>query len=220
MTQKHKVVVFDLDDTLYKEIDFLKSAYQEIADFFRDQYGIYGLWGEMLRYYGENKDVFQEVIDFYKRPVDKDMLLKMYRNHKPHISLDDDTRVVLEELKAKGYGMGIITDGRSNSQINKIDALRLDMYFDEGHIFISEVWGYEKIDGVAYKMIEKLFPNSEYVYVGDNPKKDFVAANERGWKTVCLLDNGRNIHKQDFLMSEKYLPKYKIKNIKELIPLV
>ena len=26
-----KVVVFDLDDTLYKEIDFLKSAYREIA---------------------------------------------------------------------------------------------------------------------------------------------------------------------------------------------
>ena len=27
----NKVVVFDLDDTLYKEIDFLKSAYKEIA---------------------------------------------------------------------------------------------------------------------------------------------------------------------------------------------
>ena len=48
-----KVVVFDLDDTLYKEIDYLKSAFQEIADYFRDQYGIYVLWGEMLRYYRE-----------------------------------------------------------------------------------------------------------------------------------------------------------------------
>jgi len=27
----NKVVVFDLDDTLYKEIDFLKSAYSYIA---------------------------------------------------------------------------------------------------------------------------------------------------------------------------------------------
>jgi len=27
---RKRVVVFDLDDTLYKEIDFLKSAYMEI----------------------------------------------------------------------------------------------------------------------------------------------------------------------------------------------
>ena len=31
MSIKNKVIVFDLDDTLYKEIDFLKSAYLEIA---------------------------------------------------------------------------------------------------------------------------------------------------------------------------------------------
>ena len=32
MTQKSRVVVFDLDDTLYKEHDYLLSAYREIAD--------------------------------------------------------------------------------------------------------------------------------------------------------------------------------------------
>jgi len=31
MIIKDTVVVFDLDDTLYKEIDFLKSAYKEVA---------------------------------------------------------------------------------------------------------------------------------------------------------------------------------------------
>ena len=31
MTPKRKMVVFDLDDTLYKEEDFLRSAYMEIA---------------------------------------------------------------------------------------------------------------------------------------------------------------------------------------------
>ena len=29
---RNKVFVFDLDDTLYKEIDFLRSAYRETAD--------------------------------------------------------------------------------------------------------------------------------------------------------------------------------------------
>ena len=31
MTPKNKIVVFDLDDTLYKEEEFLKSAFLEIA---------------------------------------------------------------------------------------------------------------------------------------------------------------------------------------------
>ena len=31
-----KVVCFDLDDTLYKEIDYLKSAYREIASYAAD----------------------------------------------------------------------------------------------------------------------------------------------------------------------------------------
>ena len=215
-----KVVVFDLDDTLYKEIDFLKSAYREIADWFRDQYGIYGLWSEMLRYYREKKDVFQEVIDFYKRPVNKEFLIKMYREHDPSILLDDDTKQVLDILKTKNYGLGIITDGRMVSQMNKIKALGLDTYFTEEDIVISEVWEHEKIDGFGYALMEKLFPNGGFIYVGDNPKKDFLAANKRGWTTICLLDDGRNIHQQDFNLPKEYLPQYKVKKIGEVVEIV
>lgn len=212
-----KVVVFDLDDTLYKEIDFLKSAYQEIADFFQEKYGIYGLWGEMLRYYREGKNVFQEVIDFYKRPVEIKNLLDIYRNHVPKISLDEDTRQVLDKLRNNNCGTGIITDGRIVSQMNKIRALGLDQYFAKDSIVISEAWEHEKIDGFAYDLMKGLFPNGDYVYVGDNPKKDFVAANQRGWTTICLLDNGRNIHKQNFGLPDEYLPKFRINKMSELL---
>ena len=33
--------------------------------------------------------------------------------------------------------------------------------------------------------------------MGDNLKKDFLTPNRLGWQTVCLRDDGRNIHKQD-----------------------
>lgn len=39
---KRKIIVFDLDDTLYKEVDFLKSAYQEIASWLEDTYELKG----------------------------------------------------------------------------------------------------------------------------------------------------------------------------------
>ena len=41
---KRKIIVFDLDDTLYKEVDFLKSAYQEIASWLEDTYELKGVY--------------------------------------------------------------------------------------------------------------------------------------------------------------------------------
>lgn len=219
MVTRNKVIVFDLDDTLYKEIDYLKSAYREIADWYCDHYDIYGLWGEMLRYYGEKKDVFQEVIDFYKRPVDKEFLLDIYRAHQPNIYLDNDTRFVLDYLKNnESYDIAIITDGRLLTQRNKAKALGLYQYLgDETDLLVSEEHGHEKPDGYAYEMIEAFFPKREYVYVGDNPEKDFLAPNHMGWNTICLLDDGRNIHKQNFNLSKDYLPKWRIGNMKDII---
>ena len=37
-TKNH--VVFDLDDTLYKEIDFVKSAYQYINGYLKNKYAL------------------------------------------------------------------------------------------------------------------------------------------------------------------------------------
>lgn len=222
MTEKHKVIVFDLDDTLYKEIDFLKSAYREIADYFRDEFGIYGLWGEMLRYYGEKKDVFQEVIDFYKRPVKKDFLLEMYRAHKPCIHLDDDTKETLDYLvKNKHYDMAIITDGRSLTQRNKAEALGLYDYLkDEQDMIISEEIGHTKLDDSTFELVETFYPDCDYTYVGDNPEKDFVVPNSKSWKTICLRNNGRNIHDSNTNIDELYLAMHEIDNIKEIIDII
>ena len=221
MINKLKVVVFDLDDTLYKEIDFLKSAFREIADYLRDQYGIIELLPEMLRYFEEKKDVFQELINLYRIPIEKQFLIDMYRNHFPQIQLDDDTTFVLDRLKSNpDILLGLITDGRLISQMNTIKALGLDQYIKEESIIISGFWQRQKPDEFLYSLIEEQYPNCCYMYVGDNIEKDFFAPNQKGWETVCLLDNGRNIHKQDFNLDASYLPKRKISNIRELLSIV
>jgi putative hydrolase of the HAD superfamily len=55
-----------------------------------------------------------------------------------------------------------------------------------------------------------------YYYVGDNTSKDFVAPNRLGWTTICLLDDGRNIHKQDFSLPQDMLPQHKISKIRDI----
>lgn len=212
-----KVFVFDLDDTLYKEIDFLKSAYQEIAGYVERRFGCPNVYHQMNQWYAEGIDVFQTLIDTCHLPVSKDVLITMYREHHPNICLDDDTKETLEILKAECKAIGIITDGRQLSQMNKIYALGLEIYMNIEDIFISEAYGHQKPDEYAFRKIEQQYKDCKYIYVGDNPSKDFLAPNRLGWDTICLLDDGRNIHKQDFDLQADYLPNRYIYRLNEIM---
>lgn len=217
MMQKHKVVVFDLDDTLYKEVDYLKSAYREIADFVEKESGCYGVFEKMIAWWEVGENAFEKLISFYHLDVSVKGLLEIYRNHDPQIAVDDETLRVLNQL-GKICQLGLISDGRSLTQRNKIKAMGLGLFFDD--ILISEETGYSKPSEEPYRYFMKQYPECEYMYVGDNPAKDFVAPNILGWTTVCLLDNGQNIHPQDFSLATEFLPQHTIKVITELLDLL
>lgn len=212
-----KVICFDLDDTLHKEINYLKAAYRLIAkEVFGDEWEDY--YHQMLSWYEAKEDVFQKVVDISPKDVEKAGLLNMYRYDVHQLCLPIEVDEVLTALKASGIKLGLITDGRSLTQRNKIKALGLDKYFDEEDIIISGEFGSEKPALTNYEYFMKRYPDAEYTYVGDNPKKDFVGANALGWDTVCLLDDGRNIHKQEFeKYGEEYQPKIKIAALTELM---
>ena len=139
----------------------------------------------------------------------------MYRFHFPKISLDDGAKGFIEELKNKGVDFSIITDGRSISQRNKINALGLTN--DCSNIIISEETGFEKPHFNNFNILNGIYTNKKLIYIADNTSKDFLAPNILKWDTICLLDNGQNVHKQNFDLEFNYLPKLKINNFKELI---
>lgn len=68
---KTKTVVFDLDDTLVKEIDFLKSAFLEIAKFVDKSNS--SLYSQMLDWYYNKQNVFQNIISQYPAIDIKDL---------------------------------------------------------------------------------------------------------------------------------------------------
>lgn len=84
------------------------------------------------------------------------------------------------------------------------------------NIIISEVFGHQKPDPAAYRFFMEAYPAEAYVYVSDNTKKDFLAPNRLGWETVCLLDDGTNIHPQDFSLEKDFLPKRCIHRLSEM----
>ena len=189
-------MVFDLDDTLYKEQDYLHSAYRDIAAKIESRYGLEGVFDQMLRWWQEDENVFQRLIDAYGLDMTVDDLLTVYRSHVPAIRLDEETKHLLDYLHQIAV-IGLITDGRSLTQRHKIEALGLSAYMDEEDILISEETGYEKPSEVPYRHFMARYPSCTYYYIGDNPAKDFVAPDRLGWTSICLLDDGRNIHPQE-----------------------
>lgn len=212
------VIVFDLDDTLYKEIDYLHSAYRRIADYLlAEQYADTDPYSMMVEWYHDGVNVFQTLTEYYGLNIPKELLLDIYRTHLPDISLEPATERLLADLSQAGYNLGIITDGRSITQRNKIKALGLERFIHEDCLVISEECGSEKPDEANYLVLQNLFSNRKFVYVGDNPKKDFITPKKLGWSTICLLDDGRNVHKQDFSLPWKYLPHISVNRIEKII---
>ena len=205
------VICFDLDDTLYKEIDYLKSAYREIATFVKHPEAV----EQMMEWYYSKVNVFEKLIEKYNLNVCVAECLKIYREHYPNISLNDGVKEYLDELKGNGAKLGLISDGRSLTQRNKIKALGLEGVFDIE--IISEELGTEKPNLANYQAVMDKFPERKvFYYVADNTAKDFIAPNQLGWRTVCIKNNGRNIHSQDMSLPKEYMPQYIISSITQL----
>lgn len=217
---RNKVVIFDLDDTLYQEIDFVISAFREISFVLKIDFGADNCFPVLMNYFRAGLKVFDEVIKAMQIPLTSEQLLSLYRNHIPDISLSHGAAMTINCLKNKNFHLGIITDGRSVAQRNKIRSLKLDALIPDDNIVISEEFGSTKPDIRNFEYFMNKFPNGSYTYIGDNPKKDFLAGNALGWRTICLLDHGRNIHKQDFSLPPEYLPQIIINNLTEILPIV
>ena len=207
-------VVFDLDDTLYSEEDFLLSAYQHIAGQVRDRTGR-DPYDDLVRWRAAGGVPLDLLLEHYpEASFTIAELLELYRYHEPIISLRDGAMDVIKRLTDSGAKVGILTDGRSRSQRNKLRALGvLDLLND---VVISEEIGSEKPDEANYLAFESAHPGLRYVYVGDNLRKDFITPKRRGWLTVGLRNDGRNIHTQDLTLPPAHHPHHFIDSLRQL----
>lgn len=209
MLNKSKTIVLDLDDTLYSEYSYLESAYRYISSKISNE--PVSLFNIMIEKYHNQEDVFEFLEKKYK--VNKTELLHYYRFHIPEVKLYDNVESFLKKFSAL-YNFSLVTDGRSETQRNKIKALGIEHFLS--NIVISDEIGSEKPNPKNFqKAIVGLYSKKNF-YIGDNIHKDFVTPNKMGWTTICLKDSGQNIHKQDFSVSDQYLPHYCFKSWSEI----
>ncbi|MEM9351987.1 MAG: HAD family hydrolase [Planctomycetota bacterium] len=201
--------MFDLDDTLYKERDYVRSGFHAVARHVdSDRAALFS--ADLNRGFDSgDPDVLASLIASHRLGFQKDELVCVLRTHRPDIRLSHSVRALLEQLSRNSHPLGLITDGRSVTQRQKIQALGLEQWVQE--IVVAEEIGAWKPAAVGFQRVEERFGKRQYVYVGDNLRKDFIAPNKLGWTTVCLLSDGRNVHPQDFGSTpDEALPAYLI----------
>ena len=187
------IVVFDLDDTLYSEMDYVLSGYKFLSELIEKLYSksTYQTFIKALN--ANNSDVFSYVIAEHKLPRTlKEHLILAYRYHTPNIKLHEGVISILEQLKNKKIPMYLITDGRGITQRLKITSLEIESFFES--VFISEEVGVRKPEPDTFIAIQREHPNESIVYVADNPKKDFIVPKQLGWNSIGILNKNTRVH--------------------------
>ncbi len=195
------VVVFDLDDTLYPEADFVRSGHRAVAERVWQDWGV-DIEPELHRRFakGQRGDLMSaslvslgvQVPEGYVGTV----LVRAYREHLPSIRPYVETVPVLTTLLERGHQLALVTDGWAAVQRLKLSALGLGGFFEE-IVFTDELgrdtWkpspkGFERI------LTSLRVRGDEALYVADNPLKDFAGPHHLHMRTVRIVRPGTEHH--------------------------
>jgi putative hydrolase of the HAD superfamily len=200
-----KTVIFDLDDTLYNEVDYCRSGFAAVATFLADhpntpskQVIFEALWDQFSG--GNHTKTFNVALDQLSIKYDQALisdLINQYRYHTPSLVLPEDSKSVLDQLSTY-YTLGLISDGFLPAQQLKVASLGIEKHFKA--IIYTEALGRQfwKPSPVAFERILEMLSAEpqESVYVADNPEKDFIAPNQLGWATIQVIRPAR-VHTDD-----------------------
>ena len=209
------VIVFDLDDTIYNESDYVVSGIRFVCEKVKEIYGV-NCYPEIQKAVKENPNIdwIGLIIDKLNLPEKtKESLLWIYRLHEPDIHLSEACKSSLDRIQKLSSACVLLTDGRSITQRLKIQALGLSAM----PLFISEEFGSEKPSPDRFVAIQNIYTAKHYVYIADNVQKDFKACNQLNWVSICMRGKRKNIHSQSILgLSNIYHPNFWVENWEEL----
>lgn len=219
-----QAVVFDLDDTLFLEREFVLSGFTALDDWVKNKLGVPGFFDEAKASF--EAGVRRQNINFALRALgiaeDEELIRRLvgiFREHKPRISLCSDAQEIVRYVR-KSKRLGLITDGYLQTQQNKVEALGIGGLFDR-IIFTDEggrdMW---KPHPASYSEMSCALGCSamECVYVADNPQKDFIAPRALGWKTIRIIrEGGEYSHLQ---VDSERDASHSIRSLRELLTLV
>lgn len=182
-----RCIVFDVDDTLYLERDYVRSGFNAVGAMLERERGIPDFaelaWAKFLN--GARSTIFDEVLaELGIGGIATTELVDLYRAHQPSIELLEDARECLHAL-ASVAALAVVTDGPGESQHAKIRALGLQQWIPHCIVTADLGPGHCKPEPAAFILAEEAAGclGAQCAYIADNPHKDFIAPKARGWTT-------------------------------------
>jgi putative hydrolase of the HAD superfamily len=216
-------IVFDMDDTLYEEKEYIKSGFKAIDHYLRRDLQINGFFETAWNLFqsGEKKFVFNKTLNQLNIRFDDTLIMNIvnyYRSHEPDIQLLEDAKWIFRHLNHT-VKIGLISDGYLVAQEKKVNALKLR---EKCHsVILTDKWGKEhwKPSQAAYEHAsrELQLPHNQCVYIGDNVNKDFITAKKLGWATI-YIDRKDGIY-NGVTVEQEYMAHYTIDDLKKLADL-
>lgn len=189
---RFRAILFDLDDTLYNEADYVSSGFRLVAGSIataakRNEAEVMDFMQAELTRAGRGRifDAALAAFGLEARPEVVSELLELYRGHVPDVRLFADAEALLTALEGR-VRLGLVTDGLAQMQWAKIRALRLDERMEA----IICTWEHDlpKPDPGGYRLaMEQLGASpAETLIVGDRPDHDLAAARALGCAAVRI----------------------------------
>jgi len=188
-----KVIVFDLDDTLYDEMTYVYSGFRAVARYLHERYEVdeneaYDKMCNFLSINGRGS-VFDDILKYFNvyNQSSVKQCISVYRGHSPKLALFPDAEIILSEYAS--YPLYIVTDGNKLVQHRKLEALQL--YSRVKKCFVTHRYGRHHAKPSPYCFLkiakqEKVEPK-DIIYVGDNVSKDFVGIKPLGFNTAQVM---------------------------------
>jgi putative hydrolase of the HAD superfamily len=187
------VVVLDMDDTLFLERDYVLSGFAAVDAVVAKEYGLKGFSECAWRLFcaGRRGRIFDEALkemgaEAHSAGVAR--LVAAYRSHLPRIELTSDSFRFLNAARSRGLQIALVSDGAQVAQQAKVRALGLEKLISP--IVLTDTFGPDawKPSSRGYlEVFEQLGgKHDDYIYIGDNPNKDFIAPNALGWRTIRI----------------------------------
>jgi putative hydrolase of the HAD superfamily len=194
-----RAVIFDIDDTLYLERDYVLSGFMAVGTWARLTLDLPAFgdrcWSLFLA--GVRGNIFDRALmesGVDPQPELAKHMRDVYRGHTPQIVLSSDSSRYLD-MAAGVTRMAAITDGPTGSQRAKVQVLGLERWLDP--IVLTEELGapYRKPSPLSFKLVQEQLgaESRECIYVADNPTKDFRGPAALGWQT-CRVRRSGSLH--------------------------
>jgi putative hydrolase of the HAD superfamily len=189
-----RAVLFDLDDTLYPEREFVDGGFAAVARFLATRLGVTveALTTRLLELHARDGRgrLFDTLLAEHGIAEDRDLVLAclvVYRTHPPSLAPFEGVVDTLAALRSAGIRTGLVSDGEASVQRRKVAAMpAVAAQLDQ--VVLTDEIGPEhwKPSPVPFRVCCRLLgvePGGA-VYVANDPRKDFVGARAAGLGTI------------------------------------